>query len=45
MADEEKAQEPTVITPACGGKRQAKLLRERREKEATHVQSPRTSHR
>ena len=26
-----------VITPACGEKRQEKLLRERREKEATHV--------
>lgn len=26
-----------VITPASGGKRQEKLLRERREKEATHV--------
>jgi hypothetical protein len=26
-----------VITPACGEKRREKLLRERREKEATHV--------
>jgi hypothetical protein len=26
-----------VITPACGKKRQEKLLRKRREKEATHV--------